>query len=453
VSGKSIERDSLIGFSAAAALLVVIFAVSMVQLRNSREAAQWVTHTYEVISELESLSSALNAAEAARRGFLATGESLYLDERGAALSKLHTHLLAARMLTVDNPFQQRALRELDAILVRRAAQSDDLIILAQTESLERAQRAFSSQAIHLSTVEAVNKIADLEATEHGLLRTRQLANDRYASRLTLVFAIMLLAVGAVGTWLCLSIRHEMLHRRVANDELARVNSGLQAANRELESFSYSISHDLRSPLRAIDGYSLMLQEDFGPQLDETAQRYIKTIRAGSQRMATLIDDLLSFSRLSRQNLNRQAVDMTALARRAAAEVLEGQPEPKPAVEIGELPPALGDPALLRQVWTNLIGNAVKYSSKSTTPEVHVRAALESDRVRYEVQDNGVGFDMKYADKLFGVFQRLHTLEEYPGTGVGLAIVQRIISRHHGAVTAHGERGKGATFGFTLPVEG
>jgi light-regulated signal transduction histidine kinase (bacteriophytochrome) len=195
-----------------------------------------------------------------------------------------------------------------------------------------------------------------------------------------------------------------------------------------------------------------LQEDYAPRLDETARRYIKTIRAGSQRMAALIDDLLSFSRLSRQCLNRQTVDMNSLARRAAAEVLENQPEPKPAINIAELPPVPGDPALLRQVWTNLISNAVKYSAKSATPEVQIRAAAERHQVRYEVQDNGVGFDMKYADKLFGVFQRLHGMDEYPGTGVGLAIVQRIINRHEGAVTAKGERGKGATFGFTLPTE-
>jgi light-regulated signal transduction histidine kinase (bacteriophytochrome) len=169
-------------------------------------------------------------------------------------------------------------------------------------------------------------------------------------------------------------------------------------------------------------------------------------------MAALIDDLLTFSRLSRQALNRQTVDMTMLARRAAAEVLENQPEPKPAVNIPDLPPVPGDPALLRQVWTNLIGNAVKYSAKSSTPEVLVRAEKEGRQVRYEIQDNGVGFDMKYADKLFGVFQRLHSMDEYPGTGVGLAIVQRIIARHKGAVTAKGERGKGATFGFTLPTE-
>ncbi len=264
--------------------------------------------------------------------------------------------------------------------------------------------------------------------------------------------VLLTAATSLVAWLWLHIRHELAERKRQSEALDRANAALESANRELESFSYSVSHDLRSPLRAIDGYAQMLEEDYTAQLDDTGRRYIRTIRAGSQRMAALIDDLLTFSRLSRQSLNRQTVDMTALARRAAAEVLDAQTGARPAVTIDELPPVPGDPALLRQVWTNLISNAVKYSSRSPQPQVQVRAARDGDRIRYEIQDNGVGFDMKYADKLFGVFQRLHSPDEYPGTGVGLAIVQRIVKRHKGAVTAQGERGKGATFGFTLPTE-
>ena len=216
----------------------------------------------------------------------------------------------------------------------------------------------------------------MEAEENRLLDLRRGADDGWAVGLIVTFVVLLLTVTAVLAWLYLRVRAEMRGRTLQTSALGRANTSLETANRELESFSYSVSHDLRSPLRAIDGYSLMLQEDYGAQLDETGRRYIQTIRAGSQRMAALIDDLLTFSRLSRQSLNRQTVDMTALARRAAAEVLEGQVGPKPAVNIPELPPVPGDPALLRQVWTNLISNAVKYSSKSATPQVQVRAAAE-----------------------------------------------------------------------------
>ncbi|HWM65919.1 MAG TPA: CHASE3 domain-containing protein [Steroidobacteraceae bacterium] len=451
MSDESMERKTLIGFIASVGLLILLSGVAILAVRGYGNSNRWLSHTHEVISELEGLSATLAQTEAARRGYLSTGNASFLEERDAALSRMQSHLQSAKQLTVDNATQQARLRDLERRLAQRAAQVDDLIVLAQTQGLP-AQKAASLEEIHQATRAASAKIDELERDENGLLTSRRGADERWASGLIIIFITLLATVTSVLTWLCLRVRTEMRQRSRQAAALNRANSNLESANRELESFSYSVSHDLRSPLRAIDGYSLMLEEDYGQQLDETARRYIHTIRGGSQRMAALIDDLLTFSRLSRQSLNRQTVDMTTLARRAAAEVLESQPGPKPAVNIPELPTVPGDPALLRQVWTNLIGNAVKYSSKSAAPEVQIRAAAEGRQVRYEVQDNGVGFDMKYADKLFGVFQRLHSIEEYPGTGVGLAIVQRIITRHEGAVTAKGERGKGATFGFTLPTE-
>jgi signal transduction histidine kinase len=446
------DRKTLIGFMVSAGLPVLVSAVAVLAVRGYGNSNRWVSHTHEVIGELEGLAAALAQTETARRGFLATGESQYLEERDSALSRQQSHLQSLKQLTVDNASQQQRLRDLEGRLERRAAEVDDSIVPAQTQGLPAAQQGLRAQQIRQVTLDANVRIEQLEGEENRLLNSRRGADDRWALGLVATFVALLLTVTAVLAWLCLRVRTEARGRTRQTLALARANMSLETANRELESFSYSVSHDLRSPLRAIDGYSLMLQEDYSGQLDETGRRYIQTIRNGSQRMAALIDDLLTFSRLSRQSLNRQIVDMTALARRAAAEVLEGQAEPKPAVNIPELPPVPGDPALLRQVWTNLISNAVKYSSKSATPAVQVRAAAEGRLVRFEVQDNGVGFDMKYADKLFGVFQRLHSIDEFPGTGVGLAIVQRIITRHEGAVTAQGERGKGATFGFTLPTE-
>jgi signal transduction histidine kinase len=452
MAGDTMDRKTLVGFIASVGLLLLVSAIAMLAVRGYGNSNRWVSHTHEVISELEGLTAALAQTEAARRGFLASGESIYLQERDAALSRQQGHLQSLEQLTVDNASQQRRLRELARRLERRIAAVDESILLAQTQNLPAAQRGPRPDQVRQATLEVTAGIKELEGEEYRLLNSRRGADDRWAVGLVATFIVLLSTASTVLAWLYLRVRTEIRGRTQQATALARANTSLETANRELESFSYSVSHDLRSPLRAIDGYSLMLQEDYGEQLDETGRRYIQTIRGGSQRMAALIDDLLTFSRLSRQSLNRQTVDMTALARRAAAEVLEGQAGPKPAVDIPDLPAVPGDPALLRQVWTNLLSNAVKYSSKSATPQVQVRAAAEAGRVRFEVQDNGVGFDMKYADKLFGVFQRLHTLDEYPGTGVGLAIVHRIIARHEGAVSAQGERGKGATFGFTLPTE-
>jgi PAS domain S-box-containing protein len=242
--------------------------------------------------------------------------------------------------------------------------------------------------------------------------------------------------------------------RELNAELLERQSALEQANRELESFSYSVSHDLRAPLRHIDGYARILREDLGTRLDEESRRCLDTIVDSARRMGLLIDDLLAFSRLGRKPIATRAVDMRELARGALADVQaqRGGATPNVQVQVGELPPADGDPALLRQVWSNLLGNAIKYSApRGEQARVFVSGERRGDLLHYSVTDNGVGFDMRYADKLFGVFQRLHSQEEFEGTGVGLAIVQRIVARHGGAVAARAEPGRGATFSFELPA--
>jgi len=227
---------------------------------------------------------------------------------------------------------------------------------------------------------------------------------------------------------------------------------LEAANKELEAFSYSVSHDLRTPLRAVDGFSQTVLKNYGPQLPEEGRRYLQTIRRGAQRMGALIDDLLAFARLNRQELNKQAIDTGSFVRGALDEL--GYPWPDRAVEIliGILPASSGDPALLKQVWLNLLSNALKYTRKREKAVVEIGCMKTHDADTFFVRDNGAGFDVRYANKLFGVFQRLHLAEDYEGTGVGLAIVQRIVHRHGGRVWADAAVDRGATFYFTLEKE-
>lgn len=235
-------------------------------------------------------------------------------------------------------------------------------------------------------------------------------------------------------------------------QLEAKNDELRAVNRELETFSYSVSHDLRAPLRAIDGFSRVLLEDHAPQLDGEGVRSLNIIRANAKRMGRLIDDLLEFSRLSRKELVTAQVDMEALARAAADDLRREAALGAAAatIEIGQLPAARGDAGLLQQVWANLIGNALKYSRTKPAPTVEISASEQNGDLVYRVRDNGVGFDPAFADKLFGVFQRLHSADEFEGTGVGLALVQRILERHGGRIWADAEPGQGATFYFTLP---
>lgn len=235
-----------------------------------------------------------------------------------------------------------------------------------------------------------------------------------------------------------------LERRVA-DRTAE----LEATNKELESFSYSVAHDLRAPLRAMGGFSRLAIEEFAPQLPLEAQRYLSLIRSNAQEMGQLIDDLLAFSRLGRKPVNRQRVRPADVARQAVQD-LQREPEGRAVkILIGELPECDADPALLKQVFLNLLSNALKFTRTRDIPRIEVYGRTEGKESIYSVKDNGVGFDMQYAGKLFGVFQRLHSPEEYEGTGVGLAIVQRIIHRHGGRIWAEAEVDKGAAFHFTL----
>lgn len=227
---------------------------------------------------------------------------------------------------------------------------------------------------------------------------------------------------------------------------------LEASNKELEAFSYSVSHDLRAPLRGVDSFVRMLQEDWGDRLDAEGNRMLNVVSSEAKRMGRLIDDLLAFSRLGRQPMRSTVVDMGPLARAAFESVMATASASAPAVrfELKPLPPARGDPNLLRQVFANLIGNAVKYSGKHPAPAIEVGGASRGGELTYYVRDNGVGFDEKYRHKLFGVFQRLHSESEFEGTGVGLAIVQRVVHRHGGKVRAESKLGEGAVFHFTLP---
>jgi signal transduction histidine kinase len=226
-------------------------------------------------------------------------------------------------------------------------------------------------------------------------------------------------------------------------------SELQAAIRELEAFSYSVSHDLRAPLRSIAGFSRILLEDYQPQLPAEAQQYLQIVDTSAKQMGQLIDDLLTFSRLSRTELKRQRVDPTDLVRRGLEELYAERAGRQVEINIADLPLCWAEPTLLKQVFVNLLSNALKYSRQREVVHIEVGCWERNGEYGYFVQDNGVGFDMQYANKLFGVFQRLHRAEEYEGTGVGLAIVQRIVHRHGGRVWAEAAIGQGATFWFTL----
>ncbi|MDZ4667692.1 MAG: ATP-binding protein [bacterium] len=217
---------------------------------------------------------------------------------------------------------------------------------------------------------------------------------------------------------------------------------------DLESFSYSVSHDLRTPLRAINGYAKILEEDYGKVLDNEGKRLLGEVRSNAKKMGLLIDDLLTFSRLGRKEITKSLVDINKLVETVLIEMKQSTTH-HAKIKFSYLLPAVADYNLMQQVFTNLLSNAIKYSSKNENPLIEIKSERKNGELIYSVSDNGVGFDMHYVDKLFGVFQRLHAEEEFSGTGVGLAIVKRIIRKHDGKVWAEGKEGQGATFYFSL----
>ena len=227
---------------------------------------------------------------------------------------------------------------------------------------------------------------------------------------------------------------------------------LEAANKELETFSYSVSHDLRTPLRAIDGYSRILLDEYTDKLDNEGKRLLNVVRDNTRKMGQLIDDILQFSRSSRLEMTFSDIDMEKLVHEVVEELQPAVTNCKLQVEVEAIPPTTGDLAMMHQVFVNLLSNAIKFSRFREPAIIKVGGSINNDEVVYFVRDNGAGFDMRYTDKLFGVFQRLHSVEEFEGTGIGLAIVQRIITRHNGRVWAEGKVNEGATIYFALPIK-
>jgi signal transduction histidine kinase len=234
-----------------------------------------------------------------------------------------------------------------------------------------------------------------------------------------------------------------------NEEIASQNDQLLELNKEMEAFSYSISHDLRAPLRSILGYSKILEEDFYEKLDVEGRRVLNTIQNNAVGMNNLINHLLEFSKSGRKELQKAEMDSGIVIKNVLGEI-SSSTKHKTEIRMDILPKVYADSKLLSQVWMNLLSNAIKYSAKKETPVVEIGSYNEKDEVVFYVKDNGAGFDMKYVDKLFGVFQRLHKAEDFEGTGVGLALVQRIVAKHGGRVWAEGKVNEGATFYFSLP---
>jgi signal transduction histidine kinase len=442
-----------LGWAFAAVLAVVITLALAVfdTARRALESGERVARSREVLQALGGVEISLLRAESATRAFVITGDAAFVADRDAALAALRARTGTLRRLTADNASQQARWEALRARLDGRAEVLERLAA-ARRSGGAGAARAFLQSVFPRGATGAIPALLAEMGEEEGRRLERNARSETRAYTAAAGAGLLLTAAFV----LVFSLGYAAVRRQVAetvklNADLARRTGEAEAANAELESFSYSVSHDLRAPLRALDGFSRILADDHGRGLDGEGTRLVEVIRGNARKMGQLVDGLLDFARLGKKPLAVSALDMTALARDAWEELRAAHPEGEAALDLAPLPAATGDATLVRQVFANLLSNALKYARKDRPARIEVRGRAEGGERVYCVADNGVGFDMKYYDKLFGVFQRLHAASEYPGTGVGLAIVQRVVLRHGGRVWAEGKVGEGAAFWFSLPA--
>jgi signal transduction histidine kinase len=432
----------------ALALLSIIAVIAWRAIAAFEESSRWVAHSYSVIAELGQLESGHSRMRLAWRNYLMRPAPDVLDDYKASRQALENGRAHLDTLTVDNPAQHERIIALGDVIRQDIDSTGAAIGQKLSGSLDASAAILQTIGALRDNGERIGTLADAaESAERTLLAEREQSTSGQGARARAwivagsVVSLVMLAVAF------LALRATEKQVRTLNGQLASYSLRLETTNRELESFSYSVSHDLRAPLRAINGFASMLEEDHGTRLDDEGRRLLGVVRSNADAMARLIDDLLAFSRLGKVSFVAAPVDMAGLVREVLTE--RGSDA---NIEIGTLPAAHGDRALLKQVWANLIDNAVKYSANVPAPRIRLSGMVhENGDAEYRIEDNGAGFDMRYYDKLFGVFQRLHSAAEFSGTGVGLAIVQRIVVRHGGRVSGEGRPGAGATFQFTLPA--
>jgi signal transduction histidine kinase len=454
----SVENKIVLGFVASVVALLGLGWLSYQTTQNLAVTEHWVLHTGEVIATLESGLAIIADAETAQRGYLLTGDARCLKECHDSQALVAGWISKIQSLTADNPAEQRRLEELSPLILQRMALLNNRIQLRQEQGF---QAAVSNMAAHDNQEledQIRRRIGEMSDAEKKLLVQRRLAaQDSAQINLTIILAGSTLAC-AVGLMAILLIHRDLKLRRHTEEKIRELNKDLEhraaqleAINKELEAFSYSVSHDLRAPLRHIDGFVKLLDRQAVEKLDERGKRYLDIIADSARRMGALIDDLLVFSRMSRAELRHMKVSSNSLIHEALDGLQSETTGRHINWKIGELPEIEADPAMFRQVWVNLISNAIKYTRPRDPAEIEIACAdSRNGEYVFSVRDNGVGFDMQYAHKLFGVFQRLHRAEEFEGTGIGLANVSRIVHRHGGRAWAEGRLDAGATFYFSLP---
>ena len=437
-------------------LITVITLANFLHFRRFRASAQEVIHTQNVLRTLAGLYSGIQDAETGQRGYLLTNNPGYLVPFQNGKIVAEHFFEEAKHLTQGNAEQGQAL---DRVKIRMEQKFQELNLTVEfnrRHQMARAQDIVRSNAGEILMNEIRREIFAMEDRERDIFSERQKKlNDQTAQRMWLLFTGSALTLGLLF-WMFYLLTYEINERQRSQEALEKSKLQLiaqtlelTAANKELEAFSYSVSHDLRAPLRGIGGFSQLVQEKYAHILDDEGRGYLERVHKGIQRMGQLIDDLIKLARIARAELDLQPVDLSLIARDVILEIQSGDSSRRVEWVLPSSLLAVGDPRLLHMVYENLLGNAWKFCGRQEQTRVEIGVQDEAGERIYFVRDNGAGFDMTYVDKLFTAFQRLHSASEFPGTGIGLATVNRIIQRHGGRIWAQSAVGQGSTFYFTL----
>jgi signal transduction histidine kinase len=460
------RRKVLAGVVLAGAALVLVAIFTYRSTRDNAKDRMWVNHTHVVLETMEALETSALEAAANQRTFLLTGEDSYVAEYQTALVTLRNKLHELRSLTSDNPRQQAALDSFEPLIDRKIANLDSQIRSRERDGLQSAVPLVQQGGARQLTEDIRTSLTNMKAEEHRLLALRDVELEASSRRLRL----LIIGANALAFGLFflagLAIYREMEQRsrveaevRLLNAELekrveertrqlAERAKDLETSNQELQQFAYVASHDLQEPLRTISSFTQLLAKRYQDKLDDNAREFIHFAVDGCKRMQTLINDLLAFSRVGTQGKPLDPVDCDAVLNRVLRTLKIAIEESRVAITRDPLPKVLADEIQLSQLLQNLIGNAIKFRGKDT-PRVHISATQEGALWKISVQDNGIGIAPEHNERIFVIFQRLHTKMQYPGTGIGLAICKKIAERHGGRIWVEPTPGGGSTFVFTI----
>jgi signal transduction histidine kinase len=435
-----LEKRILTAFVVVMLVLTSLGYLSFVNSKEFAKTSALVSNTNEVLFHLQQSQSVAFEMEMLILKYIISGDTSFVNLYVKQAMAGSDHVKKIDALTLNDSVQQVNLDTLRS-LGRRKINYNKLVIQQRKISAEAAQKLIPSARNAQIQNKIIATIERMKKNETDLMDSRIEQSEISYKKFNATLSVLLVFVIVLLCLVMFTMNKNLYARTLAERRTQQIN-------KELEAFTYSVSHDLRAPLRSIDGYAKVLLEDYGNNLDAEGHQVLKIIMNNAKKMGKLIDDLLEFSRINRKEISKGIVDMQSLVQNI---INEYPADIQSKIKVANLHTVKGDFSMLQQVWVNLINNAIKYSSKKPDASIEINSVKGADTITYTVKDNGVGFDMQYVHKLFGVFQRLHKSKDFEGTGVGLALVQRIIQKHDGRVWAEAAVGKGATFYFSLPA--